>query len=228
MRSLWSTTTTSRVLIASALSRGELAMWPKRVRDEDGDEYLLQEGGTWSAVAVPPAGNLIGTKDFRKMSWGMGMEEISALEPLASREAGADTLFLEGQIIGLSCLIVYSFAMGRLVSGRYVFTVEHSNLNHFISDYERLKDSLAKKYGRAVDDGPYWSNDLFQDSRQEWGTALSVGHVVYFCEWSTPKTKLLLMLRGDNHEINFSLNYSSTKYAHLEEEQAEAQAFEDL
>ena len=86
---------------------------------------------------------------------------------------------------------------------------KHTNKNLYINDYESLKEILTKKYGKPEIDKVIWKNDLFKSAKQDWGTAISIGHLEYFSSWETPTTYINLGLNGDNYKISLTLGYES-------------------
>ena len=70
---------------------------------------------------------------------------------------------------------------------------------------------LILKYGEPADDQVVWSADLYKEDDDDWGVSVSLGHLVFGCDWSTNSTDILLMLCGENYEISFVVEYSSQK-----------------
>ena len=120
-------------------------------------------------------------------------------------------LLYRGKIAELDCCIVYCLVEDRLVRARYVITEDHSNRNDYINDHEKIKEILTVKYGKPVDDQVVWSADLYKEDDDDWGVSVSLGHLVFGCEWNTNSTDILLMLCGENYEISFVVEYSSQK-----------------
>ena len=54
-----------------------------------------------------------------------------------------------------------------------------------------------------------WDNDLYKDDREEWGFAVSLGHLTYVTLWLLNRTEVFLSLSGDNYDINLNLTYNS-------------------
>ena len=58
----------------------------------------------------------------------------------------------------------------------------------------------------------FWTSDLHKEmwiNNQNLGTAVSMGYLVYYTEWDTPKTKVWIGLKGDNLDIDFRITYES-------------------
>ncbi|MDO9464073.1 MAG: hypothetical protein Q7J67_02070 [bacterium] len=151
--------------------------------------------------------------DFRKTVWGMSRKQVKATEdkkPVSEFDIG---LAYKVEIDGKDFLCAYYFLKDKLCTGIYVFVGEHFNDNLYIDDYKELKEILIKKYGSPKTDlGEGWLNDLLKDDRSQWGTAVSMGHLVYGATWDTPTTEISLILRGDNLKISLKLGYESKEF----------------
>jgi hypothetical protein len=103
-----------------------------------------------------------------------------------------------------------------------------SSENDYISDFDSLKSALTIKYGEPTDDKTIWKNSLYRDDKEEWGLAISIGHLYYYTSWKTDTTEISLGLIGDNFEINFFIDYSSIALAELEKQQRQESSQSDL
>ncbi|MDI6850997.1 MAG: DUF3157 family protein [bacterium] len=193
---------------------------------EDGKKVLLKDDGTWEYVKEEPKKEDL--YDFRKTNWGMNKAEVKKTEKSKIVKEDENLLAYQGNVGGLECFILYIFAEGKLVRGKYVFTVTHSNKNDYILDYSTLKEFLVKKYGKPIKDSQLWKNDLYRDEYQNWGFAVSLGHLVYFADWETPNTHIILALYGENYEITLAIEYQSKKLKKLEEKEKEKKALDEF
>ncbi len=173
-----------------------------------GETVTLNEDGTWEYVEQP---NATPHKTFRNSCWGMTRKRVKQAETSELYYEEDQYLLYRGKIAELDCCIVYRLVEDRLVRARYVITEEHSNRNDYISDYETIKEALTVKYGDPADDQVVWSADLYKEDDDDWGVSVSLGHLVFGCDWSTSSTDVLLMLCGENYEISFVVEYSSQK-----------------
>jgi len=147
--------------------------------------------------------------DFRKTNWGMSKEQVKATEDKKPDFEADTTLGYDVTISGKDFACIYSFLEDKLYNSGYFFTGKHTNKNLYIDDYEELKETLTKKYGKPKMDIPgLWKNDLYKDDKSHWGMAISVGHLAYGNSWETPNTKISLMLSGDNYKIKLVLFYT--------------------
>ena len=167
--------------------------------------------------------------DFRKTNWGMSKEQVKATE---DKKPGFETdtkLGYEVKIGRYKFACMYSFLENKLYESGYIFTGKHTNKNLYIDDYEELKETLTKKYGKPKMDIPgLWKNDLYKDDKSHWGIAISVGHLVYGASWETSTTKIELMLWGDNYKINLTLFYTSKELEEWVKRIKEKEALKDL
>jgi len=149
--------------------------------------------------------------DFRKTNWGMSKEQVKATEDKKPDIESEGMLAYEGTISGKNFVYIYFFSEDKLhTTSGSISTGEHTNKNLYIGDYEELKETLTKKYGKPTLDKVTWKNDLYKNDEQDWGTAISIGHLVYVASWETSTTKIDLHLKGDdNYRINLILVYKS-------------------
>ena len=148
--------------------------------------------------------------DFRNTNWGMSKGQVKATEDKKPDFEDDTTLGYEVKIEGSNFSCIYSFLEDKLYNSGYFFTGKHTNKNLYIDDYEKLKETLTKKYGKPTKDIPgFWKNDLYKSDKRSWGMAVSVGHLVYGTSWETPTTKISLMLSGDNFKISMVVSYTS-------------------
>jgi len=163
---------------------------------------------------------------FRKAKWGMSKEEVKMSEQLKVAEEDDNFLVYKTSIIGKDVFVVYFFIDKQLTRARYVLAESHSNKNDFISDYNNFKEILIKKYGNPLKDESFWKNDLFKDDYSSWGTAISVGHLVYLSNWETKDTEITNILSGENYDISCIIEYRSTNLKEIEKKSQEKKALE--
>jgi len=154
--------------------------------------------------------------EFRKTNWGMSKEEVKATEDKKPFSENDTSLYYKNvEIIGRNFFCNYEFMQDKLYSSNYSIGTTlgevHTNKNDYIDDYENFKELLTKKYGKPKKDAVVWKNDLFKSDKQDWGTAISIGHLVYAATWETPTTEIGLALGGNNYEIWLSAGYDSKK-----------------
>ena len=209
---------------------------------EDGKTVLLKDDGTWEYVEEEQPSEY----DFRKVTWGMSRDGVTETEE--GRPVGEEGgyVFYETSIAGLSCYLMYGFTNDRLSNTGYIFTVSHSNKNDYIDDFYTLEGLLEKKYSRAepsstgtpkpsrLNPSAYqktsqtWKNSLYKDDPEEWGFAVSIGHLAYIARWETERTNIGLNLTGDNYEITLAVRYEGKSLAESYRETQEESTLDDL
>jgi hypothetical protein len=166
---------------------------------------------------------------FRNVNWGASIEEVKASEEKKPYLENEETLVYKVQLAGKEVLLLYNFLPKHgLYSSGYIFEEKHTNKNEYIADYNEVKSLLTKKYGATISDKVIWSNDLYKDDPQYYGTAVSVGHLKYGSYWTVEGTDIRLGLLGDNFEISMILNYESLKLKKLAEEAEELKKLKDF
>jgi hypothetical protein len=146
--------------------------------------------------------------DFRNTFWGMTQYEVEQAEGGTVIEKSDDWLiFYDADVGGMSATIAYGFDNGELSNGMYMFEAEHNNGNAYIDDFTDLKDQLIDLYGQPIVYELLWTDDLFKNDPQNYGVAVSYGHLSYLATWETESTQLTLHLHGDNHDTSLTLIY---------------------
>ena len=164
------------------------------------------------------------TVGFRNALWGMSKEQVKKVETSEFMKEekgggdfkGLDVLYYKTEVGSLEAVIIYYFAENLLTTARYLITESHSNNNLYIKDFENIRNQLTQKYGSPERDDAIWSNDLYQDDPSEYGTAVSVGHLMYVAEWYPPETIIQLLLRGDNYKIYLWVEYTGEDFREFE------------
>ena len=155
--------------------------------------------------------------DFRKTYWGMTKDQVKKTENSEVIDEFERGIVYYGTAANLDCFIIYVFAYDTLVRAKYIIDVTHSNKNVYIIDFEDVKEILKKKYGNPDKERLNWLNHQYEDKKEDWGLAVSLGHLDYYAQWNTERTIIFTGLTGDNIEIEHSVQYASTKYKFLEE-----------
>jgi hypothetical protein len=199
-----------------------------RAITSDGKEVVLRDDSTWLYTDEERSVGDASHIDFRKTKWGMNMEEVARVEdlPLSSRDP--QCLSYETTIIAYPAIVFYIFVQDKLVRAKYHFTFDHSNINDYFYDFKRVKEMLEKKYGMSTIDDEIWKNELYKDDYQEWGTAVSCGHLMYLTQWETDTTTISETLLGENFEVYFQIEYVSKTLGELENKMMEQQALEEI
>lgn len=164
--------------------------------------------------------------NFRKTKWGMSIAQVKSSEPLDVAKEDETLLGYKTTVIGKDIFVAYFFIDNQLVRARYVLAESHTNKNDFITDYNDFKEILTKKYGKPKQDKSFWKNDLYKDDYSHWGTAISMGHLVYLSSWETQDTEINDMLMGENFDISCIVEYSSKDLKEIEKKAQEKKALD--
>lgn len=196
-------------------------------RTSEGRKVLLKDDGTWEFVEEK-AEEKNEQYDFKKVHWGSSqahVKESETSELVMENELG---LYYKGEIAGLDVMLAYFFTNDLLVRTNYIVMEEHSNRNAYIDDFNTLKGLLSTKYGTPQDDDKHWKNSLFKDDYSDWGTAISIGHLVYQASWELERSGILLTLGGDNYKITLGLQYTGTEFKGIERQKTTEKALDNL
>ena len=180
-----------------------------------GERVLLKNDFTWEKVNTPNGSEFT----FRNTSWGMNKEFVKASEKIELQYEEENVLVYKDELGSFDVNVVYIFSKDKLVRTKYMVLSKHTNETDYISDYNTLKEILIKKYGDPKEDEQIWKNDLYKSNSSEWGMAIAVGQLFYYCQWSNKDTSLILYLSGENYEIEFGIEYISVELGELENQE---------
>lgn len=171
--------------------------------------------------------------DFRKTKWGMTPAQVKASESTSPIDEGRASQFdliivYSGSVANLNTRYSYHFINNRLVSAFYHFEESYINSNQYIEDYYKIKEILTRKYGSPTKDSTVWINDLYKDDPQNYGMAISIGHLVLQSDWQTPETDVRLTLRGENFQASVGVIYIDRKSKALMESYKEKSEEKDF
>lgn len=183
---------------------------------DDGRKVILKNDGSWEYLKTDSTKTSSNSFMFRKAKWGLTKKQVKSTEKGKIERDDERILAYDGKISGIDCYIVYIFAYDKLVRARYVFYPTHSNKNDYISDYSTIKTSLIEKYGTPKSDDKYWRNDLYRNDYNDWGFAVSLGHLSYLADWDLETTEINVMLSGENYKFDLVAEYSSKELKYLE------------
>src|SRR5215831_5307646 len=172
--------------------------------------------------------------DFRNVNWGMTKAQVFAAEPnklVDIREANGEVI-VEYDVMqygDLASRVIYIFAKDKLVRAKYLFEVEHSELNDFIADFKRIEPRLHAQYGKPSSERAIWEDDATQLEPKSYldqdratpssilasdanvGLAVSLGHLRLFAQWDGVRTKIMHALSGLNNRIVHQIEYRSVE-----------------
>ena len=193
---------------------------------EDGTKIILNSDGTWEKAKEYTTP--VGEYNLRQVSWGMSLDTVLKQETLDAIHNTEDLLVYQVQLAGNSADLYYMFIQNKLARAKYLFTHGHSDEVKFIYDFESIKENLTKKYGTPAKDDRFFHDDLYDDVPAEWGMAMGRGNLSFYTTWLINNTEITLALYGDNHEINFVIEYLGTEYSEMLDEKSEQNLMDDL
>lgn len=166
---------------------------------------------------------------FRQTYWGMYKEQVIALEgtPVVNEK---DILLYDDQQIAnqFDVQIGYVFVNNKLVRSKYLLANEHTNDNKYIEDFLNVTELLEKKYGNAIEKEKLWSNDLYKNNIDNYGMAVSVGHLTIYYKWRTKDTDIIAKISGDNYSIVNQIEYKSRLLESVEKKENEKKVLSDF
>jgi len=180
-------------------------------------------------VSVALVVNNASANDFRGVSWGATPSQVKKSEKLKIYAEDTKSIAYKTTMANIKFYILYVFHEGRLVAAMYSNGESHTNKNDYISDFEKIKELLQKKYGVPSQEEQFWSNDLYKDEPSEWGMAVSVGHMKYIASWDDDnRTSVGTTLRGDNFKISHVILYQEKASQLLLDKKEESSILEQL
>lgn len=146
---------------------------------------------------------------FRETKWGMTKSDVSSNENGEVISKKGDMWMFDGKIGSYDVITIYRFSGDALYSGGYLLHEDYVNKNNYIFTFEDLKEKLTLKYGDPIKDDKIWKNSLYKDRPDDYGMAVSAGHLVYITQWLKDDTLISLVLRGEKFDCTLGLTYES-------------------
>ncbi len=157
-------------------------------------------------------------KNFRNTRWGMNKAQVVRIEgsPIQRENSGGlDIIQYPQKILNMDCMIGYVFAYNKLAKAKYSFFANYEDKNQYIHSYEKIRDILARKYGKSEAEKVLWQDKQYQDDRLNWGLALSLGHLEFSSLWKDSETEIQLRVYGERNRIFLVVLYSGLEYMDL-------------
>ncbi len=154
----------------------------------------IQEGRNASRVEYPP-------RSFDEMHWGLTKKEVVEAEgkPAEQTKAGGDdVLVYKQQLIDLDCDIEYRFTTNKLYQTQFYFAVDPGDGNACLDDYRNIKDALAQKFGKPLEEKMVWRDNTYREDFSAWGTAVGLGQLELRSRWLTAGSEITARLAGQS------------------------------
>ncbi len=194
---------------------GNLYIRADKISDAMGKSFSWDKQKNTADITVKPAAQPAKTVSyfFRKVNFGMTKDQVIKSEGKKPDTDEGDVISYNTTIVNNGVMLAYAFNGKNQLYGIYIFLKDkHINQNIYIDDYNSFKKVLTDKYGKPSSDDTIWSDDLFRDDPQNYGVAISMGHLAYTAEWIINEAKIVDFLHGDNFEITLMIMMTSTKY----------------
>jgi hypothetical protein len=145
---------------------------------------------------------------FRRVPWGCTIEDIKRGELGELLVEHPTMLIYKDWVDGSEVVCTFGIVNHRFMWGGYAFLDIHSNKNFFIGDFYSRDNLLREKYGPPREHEVIWLNDLYKDDPNNWGLAVSMGHLQMSSEWKIGKVSILHILFSDDGEIDHLIKYT--------------------
>jgi len=148
--------------------------------------------------------------------WGMSIEQVLKLEGKPSvreNSEGVEIIGYQKKVIDKDCLVGYLFVDNKLFKTQYNFAEHHFDKLMYFDDYEKVKNLVAQRYGEPEGEAVDWKDPQFKNDSDNWGTALTLGHVEYRSRWQTSESEIVLSLFKVNKDVIMRIEYSGKQSA---------------
>jgi hypothetical protein len=169
----------------------------------------IPPGSSASVVSAPAQRNeptAGASEGFQSTKWGMSTVDVRKLYPKATVQK--EDLFVVTEIASHEAGVTFKFANDKLAEVRVAFHLSYASKNDFLTEYDRLKDLLTKKYGAPAKDREDWLNSLYKNKPKEYGTAVAAGILTKVAEWETEKSEISLQCKRDDGQIAILARYA--------------------
>jgi len=159
--------------------------------------------------------------DFRNVTWGMTEAQVRSAEAATfvhkQPQGPLDLLMYSDRLLDVDVFVGYAFIDNKLVRANYLLKETFINTNNYFKVFDKLSAALDAKYGE-VKLNVKWLNNTYQGDSNQYGLALSMGHLVARKSWDLPNTLVQLGMFGENFKVTLVIEYRSKKLMHLETE----------
>jgi len=150
--------------------------------------------------------------DFRNAKWSFTRLEVKKSEKAELFKDTEQLIVYKDAYSGFPVGIQYVFDNNRLYRCLYVFSQEHANKNDYIGDLKAIKENLLEQYGTPQSEKVIWKNNLYKDDPENHGLAISIGHLVFFTQWETERTRVILLMNGVDYNVRCLIEYLDKSY----------------
>lgn len=190
---------------------------------------------------------------FRRAHWGMTQAEVRVTEDLPIARINERVITYESGLARLDVRIIYSFNDdGKLEKAGHVFDEVHRDPQGHVTDFDRIRSLLERKYGSPVEDEQFWgqsgsteaddgrgkrafgltasrrSGGRIDRDKEHWGERIADQALALLVRWESDDTEIIMNLSGETGEIVHGLLYKSLIPLGPSKEELEEQALDDL
>lgn len=156
-------------------------------------------------VSLAPA---TGADGFAGLSWGDSRDTVVAALGEKPVLDGPRLLVHHDRYAGTRMTINRRFDEDGLWQIRYFNRELHDDYNRYISDYERIRSHLVEEYGEPDVSRKQWQNDRLKERPDHHGAAIAAGDLVYMSGWDTGRTKILMIMQGEQFRVAHHLIFT--------------------
>lgn len=149
--------------------------------------------------------------NFRKTTWGMSREQVKASEVAEPTGERPEVITYRGELEGMPVVIGYLFDGQKLTRAGYLIRSQHEDPNSYISDYDRVKDFLIRKYGSPARDEMVWAEGEEEDDPAGFGEAVCGGRLRYSTFWTDGVTVIRESLGGEDGKCRHGVMFESVE-----------------
>lgn len=153
-------------------------------------------------------GGLAGQKDLRAVFWGMSPKEVAQVETgrLVRMEGDTVLTYYVG-MLGMAGYIHYHFVDGKLAEAQYDLArhMEFTAMD-YEADFDRFVRLWSERYGEPFQQVDISSVHFYRAHPEDNDIGIYHGHVTPIAEWSTPRTRIYAVMRGDDDKRLLHLN----------------------
>jgi hypothetical protein len=140
--------------------------------------------------------------DFRGARWGQSPLEVEALEAKAPFRRDKQLVIFHDEFQGTPTEVVYLFLNDKLVMGFTHLLLKHEDLNLYFTDYEQVKDALARSLGAPAVENWQLSLPELEGDKSLWPEALGFGLIKVEAGWIYRDTGIAVRLSGGNFQAH--------------------------
>ncbi len=155
--------------------------------------------------------------DVRKCKWGMTQAEVKAAESLAPYMVEKNKLYYKVEVDSYKFILSYEFESEKLIRATLIYNETHINSQSYWNNFKRIAERMDGKYGEHTD-LTKWSSDLFKQDERDYGFAVSNGDVSFHYAWYTDKTKISLIMSGEDYQVVLGVVYKDSNHETKETE----------